>query len=384
MNPSTVTTGGSSHRDRPYQTVRAGRDESNGDKDKIFGVHTKDLPALDRLLLPEGMTDPEVKERLFDCITDVAALPGMSNGAITGIGEGASEDGGHLEAVLVASMRAKAIVLRHVNYTSAKQNGLTRLKDPPAEIDEFIESVEDAMEHERDRQRSALVETLMMANYELEVAERFAEQGVLARIVEDSYLSYIGLLNTLRSFIHAAEGEWVDSYPHAIWKHHTKKLLSLRQASASYRHWLLSSYVYLREAKLEKYVNNSVTRSLWKTMDRVAANMANLRNANSGARGTATTGSTSGGGTGQTNNGTADRSKRCPRCGRTDLHPEPKADQCVIPDGLTNSQGKKLVMACSHRQAEQVIKAYKKLAQEHPDKPKKDLMVEARDQVGVS
>ena len=218
----------------------------------MFGVHTKDIPALDRLLLPDGLTDPEAKKKIFDYVTDVVALPGMCNGAMTGIGDGMGEDGGNMEAILVASMRAKATVMRHVNYTSVKLNGLARMKDPPAEIDDFIESVEDAMENERTRQRSAMVEALMVANYELVVAERYAEQGVLARIVEDSYQAYIGLLNTLRSFIHTAEGSWTDSYPQAIWKYHTKKLLALRQGAASYRHWLILSYVYLRDSKSEK------------------------------------------------------------------------------------------------------------------------------------
>ena len=371
-----------------FATVRAGKDESSGDGDKVFGVSTKDLPALDQLLLPNGLTDPEAKEKIFDSVTDVVALPGMCNGALTGIGDGMGEDGGNMEAILVASMRAKATVTRHVNFTSVKLNGLARMKDPPAEIDEFIESVEEAMENERTRQRSSMIEALMVSNYDLEVAEKYAEQGVLARIVEDSYQAYIGLLNTLRSFIHSAEGSWADSYPQAIWKYHTKKLLALRQGATSYRHWLILSYVYLRDSKSEKYVNNSVTRSLWKTMDRVAASLT-------GMQGGGSHGTTNGGGKangGHSGGGTSTKTavkdnegkpKRCPRCGRSDLHPEPKAEQCVIPEGLTNSQGKKLVMACSHRQAEQVIKTYKKIVQEEPEKPKKDAIAAAREQVGV-
>ncbi|KAL7567994.1 hypothetical protein ACA910_004580 [Epithemia clementina (nom. ined.)] len=143
--------------------------------------------------------------------------------------------------------------------------------------------------------------------------------------------------------------------------------------TASYHHWLVLSYMYLWEAHDSKYLDPIMNKCLCKVVNNLSSGGCNSP-APAAARAKAAVAAR---GARDAGNNNANPPCQCPCCGRTDLHTGMSMGACVIPDGLSNAQGKKLVMACLHLQAEQIIKVYKRITQEHPTKTKKDAAAEA-------
>jgi hypothetical protein len=281
--------------------------DTSKDKAELFGVKINTIGKMDTFMLPRNTADRVTAEAMYDCASDILALPGQYRRGDDGE---YGEDGS--TAALVAMVRGQRDTGLHLTYRSNSNNGLRQIKSKD-DLYEAMETVPDAWEDLETSQRSQFINILDRSGYDADYIDLYLQTGMLPRIVRDTYTYYVGLLNTVNSHANGIPDEaWNYSLAGKMLAIHRDRLASIRRQSSNYREMILRNYTYLREAHSNKYYDARLNRELWKSQY--------------GLQGAISAPGTSGGGGGGGGGGATSTTPTCPCCKRKAAHTGGEAD----------------------------------------------------------
>ena len=320
---------GQTNDDREHVTT-SGPDTSK-DKTELFGVKINTIGKMDKFMLPRNTGDRVTAEAMYDCASDILALPGQYRKGDDG---DYGEDGS--TAALVAMVRGQRDTGLHLTYRTNSNNGLRQIKSKN-DLYDAMENVPDAWEDLETSQRSQFINVLDRSGYDSDYIDLYLQTGMLPRIVRDTYTNYVGLLNTVNSHANGISDEsWAYSLAGKMLALHCDRLASIRRQSSNYREMVLRNYTYLREAHANKYYDSRLNRELWKNQQ--------------GPQRAPSAPSTSGSGGG--GNGAASTAAACPCCKRKAVHTGGEADCPLKP--LNAALRRKAMRDLSSRAAQKV------------------------------
>jgi hypothetical protein len=240
-----------------HQT-RIGPDPSTTPKD-VFGVNMDLFDQTDEMCLPVGTPSSKADE-IYDCATDVMALPGgyKHNG-----NDEDDEDQGDLAAAFMTMAMGKRETGIHMRYHSKSNNGIRRIKER-GDLPDFLEAVHEGWQHAQVTMTSQFTRKMHRAGHTSAAIEDYLQNGVLVRVVNDTYTGYAHFLTTLSMYVNTMDsGEgWKESVAYNLLKMHERELELIRTSSASYRELVLRNYTYIRDASKVSFWNNKLSKKM--------------------------------------------------------------------------------------------------------------------------
>lgn len=239
-----------------HQT-KVGPDPSTTSKE-VFGVHMDFYEEMDAMCLPHG-TLPGNTDDLYDCATDVMALPG---GYRSSGGEDDDDEGDVAKALMTIATGKKETGI-HMRFNSKSQNGLRQIKGPD-DLSEFVESVHEAWQHAEETMHSQFTRKMYKGGHEHSSITSYLQNGVLPRLVTDTYKAYSYFLTTLVGYVNkmGPSEAWKTSVASALLRQHEKALGLIRESSASYRELLLRNYAYMRDQSKTSFWNDKLSKKV--------------------------------------------------------------------------------------------------------------------------
>ena len=166
-----------------------------------------------------------------------------------------------------------------MRFNARSQNGLLQVKSQ-GDLAEFVENVHDGWRYARGTMHSQFTRLMYKAGYDKEAIDGYLQQGVLVRLVNDTYTAYSYFLTTLAGYASKlSPGEpWKDSVAGNLLRLHSKELGLIRSTSGTYREMVLRNYTYMRNQskssfwsdKLSKRMALVVSQTLYTTNSRGA------------------------------------------------------------------------------------------------------------------
>ncbi|CAJ1932118.1 unnamed protein product [Cylindrotheca closterium] len=231
-------------------------DSSKGNEEEIHGVSITSLD-IDRAMMPEGLKNAEIKG-LWDRASDMAALPGKCSP-----GGGDSESGGAGEEVMNQLLEtfgsdSTKIALLDTGYCRKGRHGLGLITSS----NKLHEACQKILKKEEDtfkNQRFQFLHYLVRLGYSTEFVEDYVERGLMPRIIKETYVNFLALLNKIRHKDMGSDEAWEDSEAYVILQVHSENLLDIRTNSNSKKMLLLQNYIYLRDARKKDFGSNTIT-----------------------------------------------------------------------------------------------------------------------------
>ena len=315
-------------------SMSVGRDPSEATQN-IYGIPPADEGRMDDFLLPPGLTDPDARADFYDLAMDVPSLPG-------GYRLTDDDDLTNNEALLAAIGKGRNTHFR--TWRRNTHNQLSRITSRE-ELLRFVTDVEKTVIRTRSAQEQRMRKYLYSCSHDTSFVELYVSNGPLPRLIEQTYRDFLALLEALRSaMFEFPEGGWKGSYIQRMLQHHSKELGHIRLTAPDYRMHLLETYVYLRNARKEKFQDPSFMRSL----------LYNLGKEQSSAE------------TGPDENGTAEEPTRCGHCRRAGLHKGTTKDSCSL-KALSRNKAQAAVQGLNRNQAKKVAKLINAALSATPD-----------------
>lgn len=319
--------------------------------DEVYGVKINRAAELDGILLPAEVEGKEGRDAMFECATDVLALPGAYRRSDGGA-DGYDADNTGAEAMIAMMLNRRETGL-HLDFRATKKNALKQIKKR-GDVRDFLERVQEAYEEQEGTQISQFTYVMDGMGFGAEETQRYCLEGLLPRIVRDTYSAYVSLITTIAGYTtDVSEGDWDRSLPYHMVKHHSDKLGLIRAQSASYRELVLRNYAYMRNAKKDAFYNNKLNRSLWALQAAPSTPQGNK---------------------GGLAGGTGDKPK-CSTCQKTNLHPA--SSPCPLAS-LNPSERSKLLSGLNYRQQQKAAKHIKLLLSQDPQRDHEDAVEQAR------
>ena len=306
---------------------------------EVFKVNINKFDEVDAMMLPSD-TPVEMADEYYDCATDVLALPGGYRSLDQD--DEATDDS--VAIAMLAMMKGQQQTSLHVRYGAVKYNGLSQVKTGD-DLAEFMEDLHETYDNAEEGMTSQLTRKMHSAGHSMESIEDYLQNGVLPRVVRDTYRFYCLFLTTLAGYISKASPNetWGDSIGKLLLKHHRDQLALIRETSASYRDLVLRNYAYLRQQSATSFWNDKLSKKAALHTNRIAAGI----------------GSSKSGSTGTSSEGTGDKCSTCFRKheGRSPCPTTP----------LTKSECTKLGKNLGQRKYEKALKSLKQAFASNPN-----------------
>jgi hypothetical protein len=203
--------------------------------------------------------------KLFEVGVDVLGLPGMYRVKLDDQLAEAERTVMATTGLLQAAVgRYGSSDLTDTMWKSNHRHGLGRVKDQE-DLAELITSVEESRESAFEQQDDQIYVFMSQRHYTERQVQKYQLNGGLGLITRATFQNYMALLNVIRQrYFDAPRGTpWVKTQASGLLDHHSQKLLSIRGTSYSKRHFLLRTYVYLRDAYETQFYHPSMTKHLW-------------------------------------------------------------------------------------------------------------------------
>ncbi|CAJ1928532.1 unnamed protein product, partial [Cylindrotheca closterium] len=97
------------------------------------------------------------------------------------------------------------------------------------------------------------------AGYSTEFVEDYVERGLMPRIIKETYVNFLALLNKIRHKDMGSDEAWEDSEAYVILQVHSENLLDICTNSNSKKMLLLQNYIYLHDARKKDFGSNTIT-----------------------------------------------------------------------------------------------------------------------------
>ena len=103
--------------------------------------------------------------------------------------------------------------------------------------------------------------------------EDYLQHGLWIRIIDDTYLWNLQLLQQIRH-ISSKHNTWTG-LASAMIDHHGRKMADLRAYAVDYRSYLLDVYMYLRESHKNDFQHPSLMEALWRMPPQIVEDLTN-------------------------------------------------------------------------------------------------------------
>lgn len=258
LNETQLPVPRSNREEERQHATKIGKDPSAGERE-IFGVHMDMFDEMDAMCLPVG-TLAEDTDGVYDCAVDVMALPGGYKSA--GRDED-DDDVGDVAKALMTMATGRQETGLHMRYNARTQNGLRELKSQE-DLSEFLEEVHEGWEHANETMTSQITRKMYRAGHKMESVTSYLQNGVLVRLIRDTYNFYTLFLTTLSGYANRmTSGEvWKDSVAGNLLALHMKQFMLIRSSSATYREMVLRNYAYLRNQHRTSFWNDKLSKKM--------------------------------------------------------------------------------------------------------------------------
>lgn len=228
--------------------------DSSTQPGEVFGVNINRFVEMDEIMLPLDTPQGEADD-YYDCASDILALPGGYKSW-----DRTDEDESMAAAMYAMAQGARQVHL-HGRFGAKKNNALGQIK-ATTDLPEFIENVTETHESAEEVMTSQLTRQMFSAGHDQDSIEDYLTNGVLPRVVRDTYKYYLQFLTVLTGYVNKAPSgqPWEDTVAHLLLKHHAEKLGLIRETSATYRDMVLRNYTYLREQGRTNFWNEKLSR----------------------------------------------------------------------------------------------------------------------------
>ena len=252
---------GRRRRQSPQSSPRiSGEDPSKGDKEKIYGMDIDDKELL-KATVPPGLSS-KVIDKIYDSAVDVVSLPGMYQA----IDYSGMDEAERLSTVMGVALGRDSRVKGDALWRAINRNALGAVrnrKDFLALVDKVVESKDAAMT----RQGESMTMALRQCGLPSKEIKDYLKMGGLPRLIQDTFTYYMELLMMIQRMAVSSTTPWNDSQAGAMTQFHSSKLGNLRTSAAQRRSFILSVYVYLRDARAHKFNDVSMMSRFWKALE---------------------------------------------------------------------------------------------------------------------
>jgi hypothetical protein len=205
---------------------------------------------------------------------------------------------------------------------------------------------------------------LFSCSHDTTFVELYVVSGPLPTLIEHTYQHYLALLNTLRSAAFEYDSSvWKGSYIEKMIAHHSSELGQIRETASDYRMHLLETYIYLRNARRDKFQDPSFMRSL---LDRMGRSEAPPPDAPRGGE--------------DSSGGPNPPPTRCSHCRRNGLHPGTGKSDCTL-QLLPRGKAQSAVQGLNRIQAKNVATGIASALRSDPATPHDALIARIRGEV---
>ena len=136
-----------------------------------------------------------------------------------------------------------------------------------ADLGLLVKNVIKAWEAAEKAQHARWRSFLYQRRYPKKFVDEYLRLGLLPRLIKRTYDNFLRLLTTARELLQSTDGStiaWKESRGEALIKYHGGKLKDLRSFSPNYRTFILSVYVYLRDAATKtEFRHPSMMDPIW-------------------------------------------------------------------------------------------------------------------------
>jgi hypothetical protein len=248
---------------RAKRSQFSGADPSVGSKKHIHGM-TITGGELDKEMGPDDLRKKDMAE-LYGAAADIAAIPGMlgTNRSLDEDARNTTEMAATLIATAVGHRQRGAI--HDSMWQGSRRNALDQIRDREG-LFKFVKAVDKDKDAVFEKQDQALQTLLFHRHYSETSVDEYIRNGLLPRIVRDSFRCYSNLLSTIRQLAFDHGTHWEGGPAKAMLEYHSSKLLQVRRHALTRRMLVLRTYVYLRDAESKAYYHESMTEDLWARM----------------------------------------------------------------------------------------------------------------------
>jgi len=321
---------------------------------EVFEVNINRFDDVDTMMLPAN-TPLEVADEYYDCAADVLALPGGYRSLDRD--DEATDDS--VAIAMLSMVRGRRGGGLHIRYGAAKYNGLAKIKTGD-DLPDFMENLHETYDNAEEVMESQFMRKMHSAGHSQESIEDYIQNGVLPRVVRDTYRFYSLFLTTLAGYVSQASPNeaWDTSIGQLLLKYHYDQLALIRETSSSYRDLVLRNYAYLRKQSVTSFWNDKLSKKAAMLTNRLVAGSGSTKAAKAGGA------STEGGG------------DKCPTCLRKHSGQSP----CPTTP-LTKGERTKLGQGLGQRKYEKALKIVKQAFSDDPKANHEDVINKARQAV---
>jgi len=223
-------------------------DPSVGDPKKVFGHKTGTEHELRKRLSPNGILPIDQKD-LAACMIDATALPGTSM-------KHEAEPATDLEEMTAALKelsagredRRNVAVKTDGSWRSGTRNPLSRItnEDELQELSDTVRSIEETV---RENMHAVMATVIDQYLWDEHVIQYWTQGNLFSRIAVSSMNDYQALMAHVLQM--ARRNGWI--YAKKTLNFHAKKLTLIRNTALSRLNALTSIYIYLRDARVDKF-----------------------------------------------------------------------------------------------------------------------------------
>jgi hypothetical protein len=166
-----------------------------------------------------------------------------------------------MAATLLATAVGNKSQIHDSMWKTLKRHALGQIKDRDS-LFRFVKAVTKDQGAAFEKQNGAMEMLMLRRRYTDRDVEDYSRNGLLPRLMEESYQNYFNLLGAVRQL--AFDHDLWDGGPaKAMLDYHSSKLLQIRRHALSRKMLVLKTYVYLRDAGAKSFYHESMTETLW-------------------------------------------------------------------------------------------------------------------------
>jgi hypothetical protein len=230
-------------------------DPSVGNPAFIYGVNIQNKAALESLFSLPGLPEGHVGQSM-SMLADVTSLPGKPNhGTNT-----ADEDTTQLLFLALQTLNQQ---VDSVDSLWKNRDAIHHIKSD-IDLGKAFTDIRKAWKNAQTYRNSKVGSYLYKQGYQHAAVEAISKVPGIMHLNNTMYCLYLELLDKVRTlWFYQHPPAWKGSLSQVMLKHHATELLDKQTYSHSYVDFLLSTYVYLRDAQHERFAHTSMMEQLF-------------------------------------------------------------------------------------------------------------------------
>jgi hypothetical protein len=223
-------------------------------------------PTIDKAIAPADMNRHD-RQDMYNAAVDVTSLPGgwnSSRGAAEELHQESQRIAQVTATILASSGRARRMEIQDNAWNTTLRHSLGKVKER-ADLFEFAKKLDKSEKPAFKQQGNLVQHYLFRRHYSEAYVSNYLRNGLLPKIVRDTFTNFAKLANDMRQLGHN-HPSWESGPAQAMLVHHSNTLMELRRFSITRKQLILQMYVYLRDAQAKDFYHESMAEALWTRM----------------------------------------------------------------------------------------------------------------------